>query len=566
MSIEGPAIKSSISSVSSPGALNGGGLTNQAGSGDLGLLGQGGSNLLGEGSGLHNEASIVLIQDPARSGSWGRYGLDWEPIYFTDNPDPSRTVSRGSSVPVSLPDSSNRLINRYLDGLGKPLGSPNEPTIRNPFSAVGPVAPGAGGMTPPSNVSSGPAKAQQVAPQKTTAPTPNTIQAAKSALATAMTNDMRESPQKAIDKGAVAKDGRVTPNKLEPAVQKELQGLIKEFREHSQGFSERIKNLGEEIAKDNLGEKNFKDAYKDFQEKYEANFGEGKDLFKEGFNAKEVIDSFQKAYDLSKGTRHQEGMDQIQQDIIDKYIKPMDSLARGDQGSSLVARDKMKESLTGPNGAIDKLKQAGKNDTGLNTALDNLSKKLQEPGWGKTDLKDQREAVKTEIARLKNDPSLSASEKENLDKLSKQVDKASELYERMDKVAYAGVTEKDGKAVLDESNLGFKPEEVSKDYFQYMHENHREDIKSNLEDMNEQSKDLTPQEKEKAGTNIPYKDEDIKALETKDEDVKEDTKPTNQESKLVDAETSFPDDEDEVLVAQAEPEIPEIEDEDVEIA
>jgi hypothetical protein len=194
MSIEGPAIKSSISSVSSPGALNGGGLTNQAGSGDLGLLGQGGSNLLGEGSGLHNEASIVLIQDPARSGSWGRYGPNWRPTN-----DPNAVVSRGSTVPVSLPDFSNRHINRYLDGIQNPLLSPNGPTSRFPGSAVGPVAPSAGGMTPPSNVSSVPAKAQQVAPQKTTAPTPNTIQAAKSALTTAMTNDMRESPQKTVE-------------------------------------------------------------------------------------------------------------------------------------------------------------------------------------------------------------------------------------------------------------------------------------------------------------------------------------------------------------------------------
>jgi hypothetical protein len=551
MSIEGPAIKTTISSVSSPGALNGGGLTNQAGSGDLGLLGQGGSNLLGEGSGLHNEASIVLIQDPARSGSLGRYGPDWKAIYFTDNPDPSRTVSRGNPTPISLPEFSERYTNRYLTGLQNLLISPNRPTTRFLGSAVGPVAPGAGGMTPPSNVSSVPAKAQQVAPQKTTAPTPNTIQAAKSALATAMANDMRESPQKAIDKGAVAKDGRVTPNKLEPAVQKELQGLIKEFREHSKEFSNKINSLSEKINDD----QEFKRAYDQFKDLYQKNFGEGKDLFKDGFNAKEVIDSFDRIYSVTP-EKYKSEMDEIKNNIIDKYIKPMDSLARGDQGPSLVARDKMKESLTGPNGAIDKLKQAGKNDKGLDTALDNLSKKLQEPGHGKTDLKEQREAVKTEIARLKNDSSLSASEKENLDKLSKQVDKASELYERMDKVAYAGVTEKDGKAVLDESNLGFKPEEASKDYFQYMHENHREDIKSNLEDMNEQSKDLTPQEKEKAGTNIPYKDEDIKALETKDEDVREDTKPTNQQTKLADAETLFPDD-DEDLVAQAEPEIPE---------
>jgi len=353
----------------------------------------------------------------------------------------------------------------------------------------------------------------------------------------------------------VAKDGRVTPNKLEPAVQKELQGLIKEFREHSAGFSEKIKKLGDEIAKDDLGDKNFKDAYKDFQDKYEANFDEGKDLFNDGFNAKEVIDSFQTAHDASKGTSYEQEMDGIKKDIIDKYIKPMDSLARGDQGPALVARDKMKESLTDSNGAINKLKQAGKNDEKLNTALDNLSKKLQEPGHGKTDLKEQREAVKTEIARLKNDPSLSASEKENLDKLSKQVDKASELYERMDKVAYPEITDRNGKAVLDETKLGFKPEEASKDYFQYMHENHREDIKSNLEDMNEQSKDLTPQEKEKAGTNIPNKDEDIKALETKDEDVKEDTKPTTQETKLANPDDLFENDDDGDIVE--EPEIPE---------
>ena len=550
MNIEGPAIKSSISLVSSPGA----------GSGNLGLLGQGGSNLLGEGSGLNNEVSADML---ARAGSWGRYGPDWKPIYFTDNPDSSRTVSRGNPTPITLPGFSDRYTNRYLTSLQNPLLSPNGPTSRFPGSAVGPVAPGAG-LTPPSNVSSTPAKAQQVAPQKTTAPTPNTIQAAKSALATAMANDMRESPQKAIDKGAVSPAGRVTPNKLEPAVQKELQGLIKEFREHSKEFSDRINGLSEKITDD----QEFKRAYDQFKDLYQKNFGEGKDLFNEGFNAKEVIDSFDQIYSVTP-ERYKNEMDGIKKDIIDKYIKPMDSLARGDQGPALVARDKMKESLTGTNGtngAIDKLKQAGKGDTGLNTALENLSKKLQEPGRGQTDLKHQREAVKTEIARLKNDSSLTAAEKQNLEKLSTQVDKASELYERMDKVAYAGVTEKDGKAVLDESKLGFNPKDASREYFQYMHENHREDIKSNLEAMNQQSENLTPEEKEKAGTNIPYKDGDIEALETKDEDVKEDTKPTTQEPKLADAETSFPEDDEEDLVAQAETEIPdpEIEEEEVE--
>ncbi|MEY3369755.1 MAG: hypothetical protein RLZZ361_425 [Cyanobacteriota bacterium] len=482
-------------------------------------------------------------------GSRGRNGLD--PLRTIGQRPDTHFASRGEPIDYSaaeFPEFNKRYITRTLENLQDPLTGPIGPPSRPPHSPIGGAAGGSPISAP--KFGGGPgastAKAEAQQPQKTTSG-PTSAQVVQK-LASAMAQDMKESPQKAIDKGAVAKDGRVTPNKLEPAVQKELQGLIKDFREHSAGFSERIKNLGEEIAKDNLSDKNFKDAYKDFQDKYEANFGEGKDLFKEGFNAKEVIDSFQKAYDLSKGTRHQEGMDQIQQDIIDKYIKPMDSLARGDQGPALVARDKMKESLTGPNGAIDKLKQAGKNDKGLDTALDNLSKKLQEPGHGKTDLKEQREAVKTEIARLKNDSSLSASEKENLDKLSKQVDKASELYERMDKVAYAGVTEKDGKAVLDESNLGFKPEEASKDYFQYMQENHKEDIKSQLEKMNEQSKDLTPQEKEKAGTNIPYKDEDIKALETKDEEVQEDTKPTSQETNLADAETSFPVDEEDLVL------------------
>jgi len=181
MSIEGPAIKTTISSVSSPGALTG--------SGDLGLLGQGGSNLPGEGSGLYNEVSALLLQDPARSGSWGRYGPNWRPTN-----DPNAVFSRGSTVPVSLPIFSENHVNRRLNNLQFPLLSPNGPTSRFPGSAVGPVAPGTGGMTPPSNVSSGPAKATPTTPQKATAPTPNTIQAAKSALATAMANDMRESP------------------------------------------------------------------------------------------------------------------------------------------------------------------------------------------------------------------------------------------------------------------------------------------------------------------------------------------------------------------------------------
>jgi hypothetical protein len=234
----------------------------------------------------------------------------------------------------------------------------------------------------------------------------------------------------------------------------------------------------------------------------------------------------------------------------------MDSLARGDQGPALVARDKMKDSLNGPNGtngAIDKLKLAGKGDEKLNTALDNLSKKLQEPGRGQTDLKEQREAVKTEIARLKNDSSLTAAEKQNLDKLSTQVDKASNIYERMDKVAFPEITELNGKAVLDESKLGFNPKDASRDYFQYMHENHREDIKTELEKMNEQSPNLSTEEKEKAGTNIPFKNEDIEALQTKDEDVGKDTDPTTQETKLADPDDLFPEDKN----LEAEPEIPE---------
>jgi hypothetical protein len=535
MSIEGPAIKSSINSVSSAGTLNGGGLTNQAGSGDLGLLGQGGSNLSGEGSGLHNEASIVLIQDPARSGSWGRNGPTWRPTN-----DPKTLVSRGSNVPVSLPIFSENHLNRSLSNLQFPLLSPNGPTSRFPGSAVGPVAPAAGGMTPPSNVSSGPAKAESKAPQRTTAPTTTAaqVQAVKNMLAQRMADDMTESPQKAINKGAVDPQGKVTPNKLEPAVQKELQGLIKDFREHSEGFSKTINDLEKRIKESD--NEPFKTAYNDFKDKYNNNFGEGKDLFNEGFNAKDVVESFDKAFEASKGTAYEQDMQEIKDNIIDKYIRPMDNLARGDQGTAFVGRDKLLDSAS--------KSVAGLKNQKLSTAFDKFKKTIDEKG----DVKQAAKDLKEQISDLKKDSNLSLEQKAELDK----IDKATSTAGQMHQIAFAGVKDNNGKAELDTSKLDFDHKQTSKDFFDYMHQNHREDIKPTLERMNEQSKELSQQDREKAGTNIEFTPKDIETLETSDEKIGSETDPIDQKTIIQESESTFPDDEKEIPdPEEPEPEI-----------
>jgi hypothetical protein len=113
------------------------------------------------------------------------------------------------------------------------------------------------------------------------------------------------------------------------------------------------------------------------------------------------------------------------------------------------------------------------------------------------------------------------------------------------------VKDNNGKAELDTSKLDFDHKQTSKDFFDYMHQNHREDIKPTLERMNEQSGNLTPEELDNAGTNIEYKDSDIKTIETPDEKIGSVTEPTDQNTNLASAEKSFPDDEPEI----PEPEI-----------
>jgi hypothetical protein len=378
-----------------------------------------------------------------------------------------------------------------------------------------------------------PPKAEQNIAQRTTAPitTAGNVQAVKNMLATNMANDIKESPQKAIDKGAVSKEGKVTPNKLEPAVQKELESLIKDFRNHSADFSKQIEKLAKNINED--GE--FKTAYNDFKDKYDKNFSEEKDLFKEGFNAKEVVDSFDIAFEASKGTSHEKEMKDIKENIIDKYIRPMDNLARGDQGTALVGRDKLLDSAS---------KSAdGLNNEKLSLAFDKFKKTIGEKG----DLKQATKDLKDQISVLKKDSNFSPEQKAELDKIDKATSTAGQLHQ----IAYAGVKDNNGKAELDTSKLDFDHKQTSKDFFDYMHQNHREDIKPTLERMNEQSGNLTPEELDNAGTNIEYKDSDIKTIETPDEKIGSVTEPTDQNTNLASAEKSFPDDEPEI----PEPEI-----------
>jgi len=371
-------------------------------------------------------------------------------------------------------------------------------------------------------------KAEHNIAQRTTAPTTTAanVQAVKNMLATNMANDIKESPQKAIDKGAVSKEGKVTPNKLEPAVQKELESLIKDFRNHSAGFSKQIEKLAKNINEDGK----FKTAYNDFKDKYDKNFGEEKDLFKEGFNAKEVVDSFDKAFQASKGTSHENDMKNIKDNIIDKYIRPMDNLARGDQGTALVGRDKLLDSAS---------KSAdGLNNEKLSSAFDKFKKTIGEKG----DVKQATKDLKDQISDLKKDSNFSPEQKAELYKIDKATSTAGQLHQ----IAYAGVKDNNGKAELDTSKLDFDHKQTSKDFFDYMHQNDRKNIESTLKDMNMQSQNLSEEERKNAGTNIEFTQKDIETLEISDEKIGSVTEPTDQKTNLASAEKSFPDDEPEI--------------------
>jgi hypothetical protein len=470
-----------------------------------------------------------------------RYGSDFD---FSLKPD--AVAHRGTNLgdPNNYNDYINYLNERF-EALKYPQTGVGIPTSFRPPHIPGSMG-GAGGapITPPKspNISSGPAKAESKAPQRTTAPTTTAgqVQAVKNMLAQRMADDMTESPQKAIDKGAVSKEGKVTPNKLEPAVQKELQGLIKDFREHSAGFSKTINELADKINKDD--DSDFKTAYNDFKDKYHNNFGEENDLLKDGFNAKEVVESFDKAFEASKDTDYHDDMQKIKDNIIDKYIRPMDNLARGDQGTALVGRDKLLDSAS--------KSVAGLKNENLSSAFDKFKKTIDEKG----DVKQAANDLKEQISDLKKDPNLSSAQKAELDK----IDKATSTAGQMHQIAYAGVKDNNGKAELDTSKLDFDHKQTSKDFFDYMHQNHREDIKPTLEQMNEQSGSLTPDEKEKAGTNIEFTPKDIETLETSDEKIGSETEPTDQNTKIQDSDSTFPEDEPEIPdPEEPEPEIPE---------
>jgi hypothetical protein len=401
-------------------------------------------------------------------------------------------------------------INSKLAQIGSPLRGIGTATQSNPFHT--PVSirtpPPSGGINPQAP------KAESQGPTKTTSPQPSPRQAAINSLAKTMADDARQSPQKAIDKGAVDQAGKVTPNKLEPAVKKELTKLVEDFRKNSADFSKTIKGLGEKIKNDNNADDNFKKAYDDFKDKYDKNFVEEKDLLNEGFNAKEVIDSFQKAHEASKGTSYEKAMDGIKKDIIDKYLKPMDSLARGDQGPALVARDKMKESLTKENGAIVKLKQAGKNNEQLNSALDALNNKIKEHNTksGKIDLKEETKAIEQAYNNLP------VHEKRNAKASFEQVKQASDIYGKMNDIAFPEITkDKDGKDIIDEVKLGFDVKEASQEYLNYMQTNHQGELRDNLREMSQQSEmrfdekavDEATEEKQKESSILIEKDDII---------------------------------------------------------
>jgi len=329
-----------------------------------------------------------------------------------------------------------------------------------------------------------------------------------------MTDDFIKSPQNAIDRGAVEKNGNIEhPNKLEPAVQEELKKFLKEFSKESKEISNKINKLKESYKDEN----DFKKEYDKFVEKYNNNFKDktDKDLFDKGFNAKEVVDSFDKAYDEAKKLNDKsvlDRMDDIKKDV-DKYIRPIDNLARGDQGTALVARDNMKNSLQDKDGPIAKLNKEFSNPE-LESSLENLSKELDKPLSSDRNLSKVNEEISQAAEKVKSN--LSEENKSKFDNLYNQVKSATDVYEKMDKISFSGVSEKDGEAVLDQKNLGFEPEQAAKGYLQYMREYHRDEIKPNLDRMNELAEGTNSEEK-----NIDYDKDEIEALEKTAKEEKE---------------------------------------------
>jgi hypothetical protein len=482
-----------------------------------------------------NQVPVITDTSNFFGGSRGRY----DPTTVSFNPPDGNLVQKDET---SSPDYKPFNFDIPRIGLLPGGGSfrlPHNPisSSPSPFASVNPQA----------------TKAEPQQSSKTTSPTTSAgqVQAVKNMLATHMANDIEESPQKAIDKGAVSKEGKVTPNKLEPAVQEELKQLITDFQKHSKDFSKQINELAEKINKEH--DSKFKSAYNDFKEKYNNNFGEGKDLMKDGFNAKEVVDSFDKAFDASKDTDEatQKEMKDIKENIIDKYIRPMDNLARGDQGTAKVGRDKLLDSASK---SVDGLK----NDK-LSTAFDKFKNTIAERG----DIKQASQDLKTQISNLKNDTKLTPEQSAELDKIDKATSTAGQLHQ----IIYAGVKEESGKAVLDNDKLDFDHKQTSEDFFDYMQQNHREDIKPTLDQMNEQSGNLTPEETKKAGINIEYKNSDIKTFETPDKNIGKETERNDSTPKLADADTIFDDDQEDLIALEQieKPEIPD-EDDDTEIA
>lgn len=326
-------------------------------------------------------------------------------------------------------------------------------------------------------------------------------------LATKMANDMMKSPQDAIDRGAVNKEGRVEkPNRLEPAVQEELKKFLKEFSKESEKISNKINKLNEDLKE----KSEFKKSYEKFVDKYNNNFKgkTDKDLFDKGFNAKDVVDSFDKAYDEAKKLNDKsvlDRMDDIKKDV-DKYIRPMDNLARGDQGTAIIARDNMKKSLQNKDGAIEKLKNSNFANPELKSSLENLSNELDKPLYADRNLNGVKEELSQAAEKIKS--GLSDNDKAEFEELFNRIDSESNVYNQMDKITYAGATEEDGKAVLDTKDLGFDPKDAATGYFQNMHDYHKDEIRPNLERMNELAPDVDSEER-----NIDYDSEEIDSLE-----------------------------------------------------
>lgn len=282
--------------------------------------------------------------------------------------------------------------------------------------------------------------------------------------------DIKESPQKAKDKEAVDNDGKVIQDKLKESVQQELKILKNNFNNDNR-------------KDDQLSSIDRNHPLYDFKSKYEQF---KKDIESGNFNAKEVLDSFNKAYEAAKNsgdTKLLGELDKLKTDLIDKHIVPIDNISRGDQGSALIARNEMREFV---DFSLEQLKSRS-GDTGVNLSVSALENELNKPPHEQKNIEIINKNLNDEIDRLI--ASKPEKERGTLELIKGKLNQSLDNYGTMNQIAYSGVVEQNGKASLNNEE-GIIENLRAREFFEFIEDSNSDRFINMIDKMQEESDNL----------------------------------------------------------------------------